>query len=151
MQVIAYDPGLATGVAWGSYTHDTPLMLLGTVIRTYEEMRERVIHTPAPYYSSVVVEWFESRSGINPPDLSGVRVEGMLEAYYHGDIIKRSPARKEQVPDAVLKEHGLWQTGSTTDWEDGRDANDAIIHLLGYVAFDLQHRPTLKHYFGGHA
>lgn len=148
MEAIAYDPGLATGWAVGHYTHDTPLTLRGAGIRTYDEMRDRVVNTRRPYYSAVIVEWFESRTNSTAaPDINGVRVEGMLDAYYDGQIIRRPPARKEQVPDDILKEHGLWQTGTTTDWEDGRDANDAIIHLLGYLAFDLRHRPTLDRYF----
>lgn len=148
--VIAYDPGFITGVAVGEFTPDEPVRVTATSTRTYDEMRRRLAHQKSYPYRAVVIEEFILRDNDFAADLHGVRVEGMLELAYEDsdtDLVWRPPSKKSQVPDQVLKDHDLWQTGKDVDWEDGRDANDAIIHLLGYVAFDLKHVPTLRKYF----
>ena len=143
--VASYDPGLITGFAYGSFTETEPLELLTTGTLTYDY----ILHG-SPFSGIhpevTVVEEFILRDNEFKADLTGVRVEGILEIVFR-NIVWRPPSKKAQVPDQVLKDHGLWQTGKTVDWEDGRDANDAIIHLLGYVAFDLRHKPTLRKYF----
>jgi hypothetical protein len=144
--VLAFDPGLITGAAMGVFTNTEPLSLLWADTYTFEEMIRYRKTDPMP--DIVVSEVFESRSDqLFAADLSSVRVEGMLNSVHEGNIHWRSPSKKSQVPDQVLKDNGMWQTGSSVDWEDGRDGNDAIIHMLGYVAFDLRHPPTLRKYF----
>ena len=146
--VEAYDPGKITGYALGAFDEETPLGLVDTGALTYEAVK-KLRYTESPVYNYCVVERFDLANNDFKADLTGVRVEGMLDMlnFPHGKIVWRSRTKKEQVSDEILKEHGLWQTGSDVDWEDGRDANDAIIHLLGFVAFDLRHVPTLKKYF----
>lgn len=125
----------------------TALKVVATEHQTYEQMKR-------PYFYEawgpdvVVVEEFILRDNNFRANLTGVRVEGMIEVtYQRTPIVYRPPSKKAQVPDEILKAHGLWNTGSDVDWTDGRDANDAVIHLLGYVAFDLKHVPTLRKYF----
>lgn len=98
-------------------------------------------------YDHVVSEVFTNRTNNDfAADLTGVRVEGILDLLFDG-VVWRSRTKKEQVPDSILKENDMWVTGKQTGWTDGRDVNDAIIHVLGFVAFDLRHVPTLKKYF----
>lgn len=147
--VLAYDPGLTTGWAKGTFTDTEPLTLLGAGNIGYDWFVDGTFTSRVRSDFSadhVVVEQFILRDNEFKADLTGVRVEGILEWWYH-PIIWRPPSKKAQVPDQVLKDHGLWQTGKSVNWEDGRDANDAIIHMLGYVAFDLRHLPTLRRYF----
>lgn len=150
--IISFDPGGVTGVAMGCFSDSTPLELDDFLAAPYEEFLEasRMVASIPGYnpYSHMVCESFIARSNNEfAPDLAGVRIEGVLDLLYGDRLVKRSRTKKEQVPDAVLKEHGLWKTGTDVEWEDGRDVNDAIIHMLGYVAFDLKHKPTLKKYF----
>lgn len=146
--VIAFDPGLITGVASGTFTESTPLELTDSGAITYQELLDGfgIILETEPDF--VVAEKFESRSDQGfAPDLSSLRVEGLLDLAFQQDVVWRSPSKKSQVPDDLLREHGLWKTGSDVEWEDGRDVNDAIIHLIGFVAFDLRHVPTIRKYF----
>ena len=148
--VISFDPGLITGMAAGVFSDTEPLKLVAVPAVTYEEIRDEHWIFKDYEIDHVVVEEFILRTD-NPfaADLTGVRVEGILDAVYQGNIHWRNRTTKSQVPDSVLKTHGLWKTGADVEWSDGRDVNDAIIHLLGYVAFDLRHVPTLRKYFGG--
>lgn len=147
-KVEAYDPGKITGYALGAFDEETPLELVDAGALTYEDIKE-LRYVEFPIYNYCVVERFDLADNDFKADLTGVRVEGMIDMlnFPHGKVVWRSRTKKEQVPDVVLREHGLWQTGGEVDWEDGRDANDAIIHLLGFVAFDLRHIPTLRKYF----
>jgi hypothetical protein len=148
--IIAWDPGKVTGMAVGGFTDDTPLELGPVAALTYTDLRDGayVLMMEADTFYIAVSDVFEHRDNDFVPDYTGIRVEGLLEAAWP-DIHWRSPSKKAQVPDQVLQDHGLWYTGSQVDWEDGRDVNDAIIHMVGYVAFDLKHRPTLEAYFRG--
>ncbi len=144
--IMAFDPGKITGVALGSFGDDVPLQVMDAEAVTYDEFIDVARNEVVPELDHVVVEVFESRANEFAADLTGVRVEGILETWFD-NIVWRSPADKVQVPDRILKEHNLWVKGSDVDWEDGRDVNDAIIHMLGHVAFGLKHLPTLNAYF----
>jgi len=149
--IISFDPGLITGVATGEFSDDLPLKITGTQASGYEDILNAAALTVREDLSNPftyqICESFEARTDNKfSPDLTGVRVEGVLDLMYPS-LIRRSRTKKEQVPDEVLKEHGLWVTGKDVSWEDGRDVNDAIIHMLGFVAFDLKHKPTLTKYF----
>lgn len=148
--VYAFDPGRITGFAEGVYGPDFPLEI-GSISaveldRFVPFVRSLVRLDRKP--SFVISEGFKARTNNNfVADDTPKKVEGMLEALFPQTVIYRPRTKKAQVPDEILKEHGLWQTGKTVGWEDGRDANDAIIHLLGFVAFDQRHVPTLRKYF----
>jgi hypothetical protein len=146
--IVAYDPGLVTGVAEGVFSETEPLRILGGAALSYDEIIEGFGHMLAVNFDHKISEKFVARTDNQfVPDLTPARVEGILDLAYERDIVWRSRTKKEQVPDRILKEHGLWVTGKDVDWTDGRDVNDAIIHMIGYVAFDLRHVPTIREYF----
>lgn len=146
--IVSYDPGYATGVVTGFFTETEPLRVMDFVTLTYEELRDGFPILLTENFEHVVSEVFTLRTNNEfAADIIGVRVEGILDVAYQGGIVWRERTKKAQVPDEVLKEHGLWVENSQVDWENARDVNDAIIHMLGYVAFDLRHGPTLRAYF----
>ena len=146
--IYAFDPGYATGMAVGEFSDETPLQLIDASIFAYPDMLKlpyALSHLEAPDY--VVSELFELNIGNEfVADLDAKKVEGVLEVTFPV-IAWRRRGDKAQVPDDLLRDIGWWKTGSDVEWEDGRDANDAIIHMLGFVAFDLEHLPTLREYF----
>lgn len=144
--IVAFDPGEATGIATGEFSATEPLIITAATILPYDVLVQGF--DIMEEYDYVVSEIFESREGQRfAPDLKGVRVEGMLDLITAQDVHWRSPSLKTQVPDQLLRDMGEWRTGRDVDWEDGRDANDAIIHLIGFVAFELKHLPTLRKFF----
>jgi hypothetical protein len=145
--IVSYDPGLVTGVAVGVFSDDKPLEIIGATVMPYEDLILAYGSIRSVPFDHVVSEVFKLRTD-NPfaADLTGVRVEGILESAYEGNVHWRDRTLKSQVPDEVLKENNVWFTGADVDWEDGRDANDAVIHMIGYVAFELKHKPTLRKY-----
>jgi hypothetical protein len=147
--VVAFDPGYITGLSTGIFSEDKPVEIVYARSFIYPDLLEDMGILPDRALADYVVsEVFESRANQEfAPDLTGVRVEGLLDLVYGSKITWRSPSKKSQVPDSILQRHDLWYTGSQVEWEDGRDVNDAIIHLLGFVAFDLNHRPTQRKYF----
>lgn len=148
LHLIALDPGYATGVAEGFLRDDEPLVLHDAGVIVYEDWPEGWLFLTEHRPDKLIVEKFTLRDNDFKADLTPVKIEGTIDlGFTEDELIWRDPSTKEQVPDELLKEIGWWKTGADVDWEDGRDANDAIIHLLGYVAFDLKHKPTLKEYF----
>lgn len=146
--IVSFDPGLITGMASGKFSDTEPLTLGPVAAIPYEDLRANADMFREALVDHVVSEVFELRTDNEfAADLTGVRVEGMLDFAFEGNVVWRSRTKKSQVSDDLLRAHDLWKTGADVDWEDGRDVNDAIIHLLGYVAFDLRHRPTLEKYF----
>lgn len=151
--ITAYDPGKVIGIARGSFTDKEPLSILKAWAIPYPnflEWGQNPVEDYGEFWSDIIVsEIFTARTDNEfVPDLTSVRVEGILDlAYGPNRVVWRPRTKKEQVPDKVLKDHGLWKTGKDVSWEDGRDVNDAIIHMLGHVAFDLRHKPTLRKYF----
>lgn len=151
MLLLSIDPGQATGVALGSYTSTTPYMLErawivhGGVDGFIDFMLEQSL-----FYKidQVVCERFVARDNGWVADIEAKAIEGAVKALMYGTPIAfQDRNAKVLVPDDVLKKHGLWQTGSMVGHTDGRDANDAIIHALGWLA-RRSHMPSLEFYFG---
>lgn len=152
MIVISFDPGQALGWAVGSYYDDQPYGMdeAGISEHGVRSFRYLLDHLQ-PYLNYphvIVVEKFVPRSNSFIANISPVKVEGAMEFLWGDEIVWRRAAQKADVKDEILKESGMWRTGSMVDHEDGRDANDAIIHGLGYVK-TLKHVPTLSHYWPG--
>ena len=160
--IIAFDPGLVTGVAWGSFTDEDALVVEGRahiryedfVFDAYDYLTQIVTineSTVEMFYRKdiVVCEKFTVRTNNEfNPDTHALKVEGIIDVLFPPrKLVMRDRTMKTQVPDSILKEHGLWATGTDVDWEDGRDSNDAVIHMLGHVAKTLGHLPTLRKYF----
>jgi len=148
-RIISWDPGKITGVARGYYDEETPYTLENAMALDFYQISEMFWNSTSDAREVVVIERFVPRGG-QPfaPDLEGVQIEGMLRHFYQPEqIFWQTRTDKVHVPDRILKEHGLWQTGSDVLWEDGRDANDAIIHALAHLKKN-SHLPTLRKYFG---
>lgn len=146
--IYSFDPGAVTGFGVGYFSDKEPLKIEYVESITYPGMLARMPAFIASRPDYVVAELFTSRTDNDfAPDVLGVRVEGLLDFAFDNRVLYRPRTKKEQVSDDLLREKGLWVTGKDVDWTDGRDANDTIIHMLGFVAFDLQHKPTLRRYF----
>ena len=148
----SYDPGRATGLAEGFYGPETPYTLRDvTVLHDGVEGVSDWYWTTAPnlgYPKGMhVIENFIVRPG-QPADPIALEVIGFIKGITHADQrVMRLRSDKHFVPDAVLKANGLWFTGKQVNHTDGRDANDAIIHAISWLAFKMNHRPTLERYF----
>ena len=146
--IYAFDPGHATGMAIGEFSDDKPLQLIDASVFVYEDILNlpyALNHLDQPDY--VVAELFELNIGNEfVANLEAKKVEGVLEVAFPV-VAYRRRGEKNQISDDLLREIGWWKTGAEVNWEDGRDANDAINHMLGFVAFDLEHLPTLRAYF----
>lgn len=146
--IIAFDPGYATGIAEGFFSDIEPLQLVDADTIPYTLWTDAWVILSEEKHDHLVAEKFELSAGNEfTADLTGVKVEGTLELLYGEELKYRTRDSKSQVPDELLQRIGMWKTNDQVEWTDARDANDAIIHMLGYVAFDLQHKPTLREYF----
>lgn len=151
MLLLSIDPGKATGIALGYYDRRTPYYL----------NKAWIVHDGVDGFIDFmlsnsnfskaderVCERFVLRDNGWVADLEAKAIEGAAKALMYGFPIHfQDRNAKVLVPDDVLKEHGLWQTGKMVKHTDGRDANDAIIHALGWLA-RRSHMPTLEYYFG---
>lgn len=157
-----FDFGEANGIALGEFSDDTPYAILdarivpGGLIGFVEWWEDGPF---APIWQCgdevIVAEKFKPIPGKATVDISGIPQEGALYALMQRENPAWKPhwqtadaKQKAGWYDAILKEHGLWKTGSDVNWKDGRDANDAIIHSLEYLR-RIEHRPTLEKYFKG--
>lgn len=149
----AYDPGKATGLAHGYFDDQTPFELDGAMIIGPEAFEDYIWEwgTPAEPTDPIrIYEGFRLRSGNKfTADLTGVELIGQMKLVARKRLItlhKQMPTDKALVHDSVLKAAGIWQTGKMVGHADGRDANDAIIHILAYLK-KTGHVPTIEHYW----
>lgn len=166
--ILAVDPGRATGVAIGRYTLTDPLEVIftgiipgGTVgfaewLYNTNDAKSIVendcsYNFPDEYdhldwHLDIACEVFKPRGGNFAPDSEALRIEGVIIDHYGNIVNWHTPAEKSLVGDDFLKKHDLWVTGRDVDHTDGRDANDAQIHLFVYM---MRHRhiPTLEAYW----
>lgn len=151
---LAVDPGQATGVAIGRYLPDEPWKLVhadivhGGLLGFMDWwMNDLPSHELPVAYDETVVEKFILRAAEAVPDVEALRIEGFIVGQLAQEPIWQLRTAKSAVPDQVLKNHDLWQTGKMVNHTDGRDANDAIIHSLVRMK-NIRHIPTLAKYFG---
>lgn len=157
--ILSIDPGLITGLSIGHFSYKDGYTLQKTWTRGFQELSDDLWNETIPYDNKTikVIERFVPQSGANytlkEDDLAGVEVIGMLkhalnlpEQINWRTRSQKSIAGSPEKSDQILKDHGLWQEGAMVDWHDGRDANDSILHALGYLK-DTNHMPTLRKYF----
>lgn len=153
MRVISIDPGKASGVAIGEYEDDQPYTLSQVFVT-----HDGVEGFADAYWNGDLDHQFSSATDVviermvvrpnQPVDPIALEVIGFIKGVTIPSMRRmRLRSDKHFVPDSVLKEHGLWQTGKMVGHTDGRDANDAIIHAISWLAFKMNHRPTLNAYF----
>lgn len=165
--IISFDPGVATGVAIGRKTDIYPLEViyvgiiqdgLEGVIEWLDEtnaglnitQHDCISNFPDYYFDSrwdhiIVSEKFTPRNVKFVPNIEPARIEGALADRYR-EIVWQNPSDKTLVGDDFLKRHGLWVTGKKVRHADGRDANDALLHLFAYN-LKRKHIPTLECYW----
>ena len=166
--ILAIDPGRATGVAIGRYTLVDPVEIIYTGIipggavgfaewlYNTNDVKSIVENDcsygfPEEYdgldwHIDVACEVFKPRGGNFAPDSEALRIEGIMIDHFGNIINWHSPSEKSLVNDSFLKEHDLWVTGKDVDHTDGRDANDALIHVFVYMMRN-RHIPTLEAYW----
>jgi hypothetical protein len=155
MWLSSLDPGQALGWAVGSYDDTTPYTLHARGIWHGEPAELDELFSLMTDHGrrwiwggQWAIERFIPRSNNFVANVSAVEREGALKYVLHDEAVTwRRASQKNDVPDRILHDHGLWQTGAMVDHSDGRDANDAIIHALGYLK-QIRHVPTLRMYWG---
>lgn len=153
-RLLSIDPGLATGYAIGTYGDDSPYALEQTFTLQDGVYGVAEIVESGDLFDRVdelVLENFIVRPH-QPVDPIALEVIGYIKgvAPFRPIMRLRSDKGKKGFFDAILKEHGLWQTGKMVGHKDGRDANDAIIHALSWLCFKKEHRPTIDKYMEPH-
>lgn len=155
-RLLAIDPGKATGWAVLNYDCGEPANLVEawTTHDGIEGFSDMYWNTRdhangaellSDTFDDVVCEGFVLRNNGFVPALNAVEIIGFLKGM--GESVNwQLRTDKALVPDRILKEHGLWQTGKMVGHTDGRDCNDAIIHGLAYL-FKTRHVPTIAKYF----
>ena len=165
---LAIDPGQASGVAIGRMTQDEPMEVIYTAtvpfgtqgfidwlettnngkhitemdcMKNYPDMYNEI-----DYHLDVVCERFRLRGGVVNPDLEPLRIEGVLIDRFGSVVHWQEPSDKGLVGDDFLRNHDLWVTGKDVDHIDGRDANDALLHLFART-LKMKHYPTLDAYW----
>ena len=165
--IIAFDPGKATGVAIGRRTDIYPLEVINIGIipngvHGFIDWMDQTngglnitqhdclayfpdFYVEADWDHTIIAEKFTLRNVKFTPDVEPARIEGVLMDRYTR-IEWQQPSDKQLVGDAFLKRHGLWVTGKKVGHSDGRDANDALLHLFAH-SMKTGHVPTLECYW----
>jgi hypothetical protein len=165
---LAIDPGQATGVAIGRISEELPLEVIYTAIIPFgtqgfidwlqstnngKAITEMDCMKNFPdqyaeidYHLDVVCERFRLRGGNFTPDLEPLRIEGVLIDRFGSVVHWQEPSDKTLVGDKFLRENDLWVTGKDVGHIDGRDANDALMHLFAR-ALKMRHYPTIDAYW----
>jgi hypothetical protein len=165
---LAVDPGQATGVAVGRIAEELPLEVIYTAIvpfgtQGFIDWLEQTNNGKAiteldcmknfpdqyaeiDYHLDVVCERFRLRGGNFTPDLEPLRIEGVLIDRFGSVVHWQEPSDKTLVGDKFLRENDLWVTGKDVGHTDGRDANDALMHLFAR-ALKMRHYPTIDAYW----
>lgn len=146
-QWVAIDPGVATGWSRWVLDGDAPLerveygLIQGGVLGVLESIDELLFSADV-----LVCERFELDSRTAVPDLEAKLIEGALIAECRRralEVVWQPNTAKRQVPDAALKDAGLWLTGADVGWKDGNDVNDSARHAIAHALW-LDHQPTAR-------
>lgn len=165
---MAIDPGRATGIAIGRMTEELPMDVIykaiipeGTVgfaewlwkMRYGRAVIEEDCLNNFPdsyltldWHLDVVCENFRVLSTDFKPNVEPLRIEGIIIDRFGKSVHWQQPSDKKMIGDDFLKEQGLWTTGKKMGHTDGRDANDAMLHLFAY-ALKSKHEPSLRAYW----
>lgn len=153
--ILSIDPGKITGLTWGKFSDTEPYKIVDTQAVEFDDLSDMIWNGNHLWGDILVIERFVPQSGaeyaLKEDDLAGVEVIGMLKHGLVHDFNKvyyQLRSEKWNVPDEVLKKHGLWKEGKDVNWDDGRDVNDATIHALVWLK-KQEHLPTLNAYFRG--
>lgn len=151
--VIAFDPGGATGWSFWHYDVDEPMVRTdyGVIAGGADGFCEWLWrHHHLLLRASVsVIEHYVQDGGPGEAD-DALQVEGALRATLAAlslpPLVQQRRHDKRQVSDTVLKASGVWVTNDEVDWEDARDVNDSQIHALAWAKM-REHGPTVAFYW----
>lgn len=152
-EIMAFDPGLATGVFWGWFDEATPLTRLGVwIVPNGAVGLSDFLKAHSFRPDHVVSERFVpdgtpgSRETVSPQG-EGVLIHefGKVNWQLRGEKALGYDSQKQS--DELLKRLGWWVTGKDVDHTDGRDALDSEIHAIQYMR-KLKHVPTLSMIYG---
>jgi hypothetical protein len=140
IQLLSFDPGGTTGVAYGEYDDTTGYKLIwhnqiqgslkGFLDFHWDQLEPLKI-------DQIVCESFTLREGVYGADLSPVYIIGALEALYPTtEIIYQAPLLKPLCDDTRLKAMDLYTPGRG-------HAMDAVRHAIIYLR-NKKHLPTLR-------
>lgn len=144
-RLIAFDPGKTTGVSLWQYDSDTPLTLVGHgqieggVDGFLEYFYPKGMFLP---WDVIVSESFVLDGRTPNPDVTPLKIEGILEAHAHrtGALVRFQRNNfKAHVDNDLLKKFELYKPGQP-------HAMDSMRHALAYMKTSM-HMPTLNHYF----
>lgn len=144
-RLIAFDPGKTTGVSLWQYDSDTPLSLVGSgqieggVDGFIEYFYPKGMFLP---WDVIVSESFVLDGRTPNPDVTPLKIEGILEAHAHrtGALVRFQRNNfKAHVDNDLLKKFELYKPGQP-------HAMDSMRHALAYMKTS-HHMPTLNHYF----
>ena len=145
-RLIAFDPGKCTGVSLWQYDSDTPLSLVGSgqIEGGVDGFLEYFYPTDGRYmiWDVIVSESFVLDGRTPNPDVTPLKIEGILEAHAHrtGALVRFQRNNfKAHVDNDLLKKFELYKPGQP-------HAMDSMRHALAYMKTS-HHMPTLNHYF----
>lgn len=151
--LIAIDPGMRTGMVWGSYSKTQPFERMGftQIDGGLDALAGRI---SGEYSAVVVCEKFKTRPmarSYKLAELEPIRIEGFLRGIFP-DIKWQWPEQRKlttgpmKESEDILKNAGLWLTGKDLGMNDANDANAAQLHALAYLR-NIGHLPTVERYW----
>lgn len=144
-RLLALDPGKTTGMSIWQYDADTPLTKIahgqieGGVEGFLEYFYPSNMFMP---WDIIVSESFVLDGRTPNPDITPLKIEGILEAHAHrtGALVRFQRNNfKAHVDNDLLKRFDLYKPGQP-------HAMDSMRHALAYMKTSM-HMPTLNHYF----
>ena len=148
--LISIDPGMMTGVVFGSYSEDGAFKVedrwqVGGGLQGALVDLESIADS-----TEIVCEKFSPRPGARSwklAELEPIRIEGAREAIYGSRIHWRKPEQRKLVGDSLtltaefLRQSDYWTMPKDVGHKDANDVNAAMMHAIGYLR-DRKHRPT---------
>jgi hypothetical protein len=145
-RLLALDPGKTTGMSIWMYDAETPLELAGygQIEGGVEGFLEYLYPQDRRYmpWDVIVSESFVLDGRTPNPDITPLKIEGILEAHAHrtGTLVRFQRNNfKAHVDNDKLKEFGFYVKGKP-------HAMDSMRHALAWAKTSY-HRPTLDAYF----
>ena len=144
-KLLALDPGKTTGMSIWGYSDSTPLthimhgQIAGGLDGFLEYFYARGVAAP---FDVIVSESFVLDGRTPNPDVTPLRIEGVLQAHAHryGTLVRFQRNNfKAHVTNDFLKRNSLY-------WAGEPHAMDSARHALAYMKVS-RHFPTLKYYF----
>jgi hypothetical protein len=145
-RLLALDPGKTTGMSIWMYDAETPLQLAGygQIDCGVEGFLEYLYPIDGKYmiWDVIVSESFVLDGRTPNPDVTPLKIEGILEAHAHrtGALVRFQRNNfKAHVDNDLLKKFELYKPGQP-------HAMDSMRHALAYMKTS-KHMATLNHYF----